>query len=591
VIKKEKNTINTFGGLITPTYTITQAVADKAVVPLLYEGRHVEQTVQAGSLDAWFGRVTEGLSKEQVADLKRKFTRTDQLNKAEQKVMRIAYDLSVHFRDTWKGTPLKAQLVAQDKNTALLYKRFLDEFGMVTSEVLISGPDEREGEEDIYAENKEAVQRFWKVAMEKYGTEKEYNKQVIEGFKKGDNPEVIIVVDKLLTGFDAPRNTVLYVARMLKDHTLLQAIARVNRLHDGKEFGYIIDYRGVLGNLDSAMALYSSMSEFDQGDLEGTVVDVAEHVRTLPQKHGDLWELFKTVRNKRDAEAYERLLEDQKIRDDFYTRLSVYGRTLGIALSSAKFIEDTLEEKITRFKADLKFFMNLRTAVRRRYAETVDFGEFEQKIQKLIDTHVGTGEVEKITGLVNIFDRDAFSKEVEQVTGVASKADTIAYRTKKTISERMAEDPALYKRFSEMLEDAIRAFREQRMSDAEYLKRVDEISTAVREGAVDDVPAALRSFEVAKAFYRSIRERLAERLGTNTISSFGTAAAIRIDEIILKHLIVNWTSNRDAQNRMKTEIEDALFDLKKAGTLDITIDDIDHIMEQCIEIARVRYAL
>jgi type I restriction enzyme R subunit len=591
VIKKEKNTVNTFGGLITPTYTIEQAVEDKAVVPLLYEGRHVEQTVNAGSVDAWFSRITEGLTKEQAADLKRKFASTDQLNKAEQKVMRIAYDISDHFRKTWKGTPFKAQLVAQDKNTALLYKKHLDEFGMVTSQVLFSGPDEREGEEDIYEDNTHAVQRFWTKMMQKYGTEKEYNKQIIDAFKYTDEPEIIIVVDKLLTGFDAPRNTVLYLTRMLKDHSLLQAIARVNRLHDGKEFGYIIDYRGVLGNLDTALALYSSLAEFDEKDLQGTLVDVAEHVRTLPQKHSDLLDVFKGVRNRSDVEEYERLLAENALREDFYKRLSSFARTLAIALSSVKFIEDTPNAKVERYKNDLKFFMKLRMSVRRRYAEEIDFGEYEGKIQKLIDTHVGTGEVETITPLVNIFDKDAFKREVEEATGKASKADTIAYRTKKTISERMAEDPAFYKRFSEMLEDAIRAFRQQRISDADYLQRVSEISDSVRDRSGDHLPSELRPYEVAKAFYGVVLESVAQALGDQErAKKVSTDAAIRIDEIISRHRIVNWATNPDVQNRMKTEIEDLLFDLKKTNGLSLAFDDIDRIMEQCIDIARIRYA-
>ncbi len=292
VMKKHKNTIATFGGLI-DSYTIDQAVEDKSVVPLLYEGRHVEQKVDSETIDSWFEKITEKLSKEQAADLKKKFATTDQLNKAEQKVMRVAWDISEHFRDNWQGTVYKAQLVAQDKATALLYKKYLDEFGMVISEVLISGPDEREGEEDIYKENKEKVNRFWKIMMDKYGTEKEYNRQIINAFKYGEEPEIIVVVDKLIVGFDAPRNTVLYLTRKLKDHTLLQAIARVNRLHHGKEFGYIIDYRGVLENLDHALDLYGKLSEFEKDDLLNTVEDVSVQIQTLPQKHSNLWMFFK----------------------------------------------------------------------------------------------------------------------------------------------------------------------------------------------------------------------------------------------------------------------------------------------------------
>src|SRR5262249_28393105 len=156
----------------------------------------VEQKVDREGIDAWFDRITKTLSREQVADLKKKFTTTDQLNKAQQKVKAIAWDLSEHFRDTWQGTPYKAQLVAPNKATALLYKDFLDEFGLVSSEVLISGPDQREGHDDVYAQNEDRIQAFWAATMEKHRSEKEYNRNVINAFLYADKPEIIIVVDK-----------------------------------------------------------------------------------------------------------------------------------------------------------------------------------------------------------------------------------------------------------------------------------------------------------------------------------------------------------------------------------------------------------
>ena len=160
--------------------------------------------------------------------------------------------------------------------------------------------------------------------MAKHGSEEQYNKNVINAFKHGDDPEIIIVVDKLLTGFDAPRNTVLYLTRQLKDHTLLQAIARVNRLYEGKDFGYIIDYRGVLQNLNKAFDLYGKLEDFDQADLEDAITDVAEEIQKLPQRHSDLWDLFKGIKNKQDEEQYEQLLADQEVREQFYERLSAY---------------------------------------------------------------------------------------------------------------------------------------------------------------------------------------------------------------------------------------------------------------------------
>lgn len=590
VMKKDRNTIQRFGGLIPPPYTINEAVDDKAVVPLLYEGRHVEQIVNREQIDAWFERVTEALSKEQKADLKKKFARAEMVNDAEQKIMRVAFDISEHFRNASYTQNMKGQLVASRKVTALLYKKYLDEFGMVTSEVLISGPDDREGEEDVNEQTSDVVKLFWQKMMAKYGTEKEYNKQLINAFKHGDDPQIIIVVDKLLTGFDAPRNTVLYLTRRLEDYMLLQAIARVNRLHEGKEFGYILDYRGVLGELDTAMALYRSLANYETDELQGTLIDVEAQIANLPQKHSELWAIFAPVRHTRDTEAYERLLADDNLREEFYHALSAFARALGVAISAAKFLEKTPREKVERYKSDLKFFANLRTAVRRRYAEEIDFGEYEAKIQKLIDTHVGTGEVRKVTPLVNIFDKDAFNREVEQIKGVASKADTIAHRTKKTISEKMAEDPAFYKKFSEMLEEVIRAFREQRLSDVEYLSRVTGINEAVTDRTDDDLPSSIRTREVAKAFYGIIRDNLgadpAMALGTDDAAT----AAIGIDDIVLANKIVDWTVNPDVQNRMKTEIEEFLFDRMQQRNLQISFDSLDQIIEQCLDVARVRYA-
>jgi type I restriction enzyme R subunit len=593
IMKKDRNTVEKFGGLI-DVYTISQAVQDKAVLPLLYEGRHVGQKVDSGSIDSWFEKITENLSKEQATDLKKKFSTTDQLNKAEQKVMRVAWDISEHFQDNWQNTPFKGQLVAQDKATALRYKHYLDEFGMVSAEVLMSGPDDREGNEDIYDENKDDVIRFWNKMMDKFGNDKEYNRQIINSFKFTDKPEIIIVIDKLLTGFDAPRNTILYLTRKLKDHALLQAIARVNRLYEGKDFGFVLDYYGVLANLDQALDLYAALPEFAKEDLEDickTLTDLTDYVKKLPQKYSDLWEIFKTIKNKRDEEAFELHLGDEAIRTRFYERLSDFARTLAIALSSVKFIEQTASEKIEKYKSDLKFFMNLRNAVRRRFSEVVDFKEYEQKIQKLIDTHVGTGEVEKITELVNIFDKEHFAKEVEKVHGTASKADTIAYRLKKTINEKWQEDPAFYKKFSDLLKETIAAFRQQRISDAEYLKNVKEIMSSVRNRTGDDIPDALKENDIAKAFYGITKATLSACISDElNLVAITAAASLKIDQIIRDIKIVNWENNNDIQNHMRTEIEDYLFELKDTQEVGLTFDGIDSIMEQCLDVARVRYA-
>lgn len=586
VMKRDRNTVERFGGMIEPAYTIQHAVKDKAVVPLLYEGRHVDQIVDQKAIDAWFARITANLTDQQALDLKKKFSGHQPLNKALQRVRVIAWDLGNHFVDSWKGTPFKAQLVAPDKATALRYKEFLDEFGQVTSEVLISGPDDREGEEDIHAESKEAVVKFWKAQMAKFGTEKEYQRQLINGFKHSETPEIIIVVSKLTTGFDAPRNTVLYLCRPMQGHELLQTIARVNRLYEGKDFGYIIDYCGVLKRLDEALDLYSSLEEFDAADVEGVVADVSEEVKKLPQRHSDLWDVFKTVTNKRDAEAYERFLADEAERVKFYERLRDFGRSLAVALSTVQFIQDTPEAKNNKYKADLKFFMTLRAAVRRRYAEVVDFKEYEGKIQKLLDAHVGAEDVTVLTPLVNIFDVDAFAKEIEKLESPSSKADTIAYRTKATITDRMDEDPAFYKKFSTMLENAIAEYKAQRMSDLEYLRRVEEIQRHVVTHTGDDTPDAIRNSEIQRSYFGILREGFVTHgIPTDQARQLAEAATVGADRIFHQRRIVNWKQNRDVQNRIKTEIEDLLFELTAKDNVKLSFEEIDAMLEQVFGVA------
>jgi type I restriction enzyme, R subunit len=587
VMKQDKDTIRRFGGLI-DTYTIRQAVQDKSVVPLLYEGRYVPQTVDKEQIDRWFERITATLTKEQVADLKRKFSSTAQLDKAEQRVATIAWDASAHFANAWKGSGFKGQLVASDKATALLYKKHMDECGLATAEVLISAPDDREGDVDVLEDNVQEVVKFWRKMMERFGTEIEYNKQLINGFKHGPEPEIIIVVDKLLTGFDAPRNVVLYLTRPLKDHTLLQAIARVNRVFEGKDFGYVIDYAGVLQNLEHALDLYGGLPDFAAEDLDGTLTDVAAEVAKLSQRHSDLWAVFTAVKNRQDQEEYEQVLAEQALRAEFYDRLSAYARTLQIALATVAFLEGTSEDRVQKYKGDLRFFIALRGSVRRRYAEVVDFGEYEPRIQRLLDRHVGTGEVERLTDLVNIFDREAFAKEVEKLGSPAAQADTIAYRTRKTISEHMAEDPAYYKRFSDLLEETIAAFRVRRLSDAEYLKRVRELSASVRDRTGDSVPEQVRYDPDARALFGVVRETLVPygKDGVD-VESVGAETALDIERIIEERRTVNWTRNADVQNQMRNAIEDRLFELKEQG-LALSLEDIDVVMERSLQVAKVR---
>lgn len=596
ILKGDRETVARFGGIIGEPYTIDRAVEDRAVVPLVYEGRHVPQEIDATRIDAWFDRYTVALTPEQKSDLKRKYSTADQLNSAEQKIRAVAWNIGVHYQTNFQGrTPFKGQLVTPSKADALLYKRFLDEFGAVTSEVLISAPDTREGyvavEEVDDTANRPSVIEFWNRTLRRFGSEENYRRDIINRFKSADEPEIIIVVDMLLTGFDAPRNTVLYLTRPLKEHTLLQAIARVNRVHEGKDFGLIVDYYGVLGELDEALETYSLFDGmFDAEDAQGILTDIRKAIADLPQRHSELWDVFRTVRNKGDQEAMEQFLSDPEERARFYTGLSAYGRLLKLAISSVDFHTGTAPELIERYRQDLKYFGKLRASVARRYAEAVDFRQYEGSIQKLLDTYVGAGEVETIVHPVSIFDRDAFKREVEQFSSPEAKAEVIANRIRHMIHEHLGEDPVFYRKLSEMLQATYEEYERHRFEQLELLRRVEEVLRRAQDrDRLDDVPATLAARPLARTYYDVAGAELERTNGAPDPIDLATLA-IAIDDIIDRLKIVHWQTNSDVQNRMRIEIEDELFRFKETHGIELPFEAMDRIMDTCIEVARRRSA-
>jgi type I restriction enzyme R subunit len=593
LLKGDKATVATFGGIIGEPYTIARAVEDEAVVPLVYEGRHVLQHIHEQPIDSWFDKYTAALTPEQKEDLKQKYSTADQLNRTEQKIRAEAWDISVHFKTGFQGTPFKGQLVAPSKADALLYKRFLDEFGMVSSEVLISAPDTREGHSDVDevdgTANRPSVLAFWERTLKRFGSEENYRRDVINRFKNADEPEIIIVVDMLLTGFDAPRNTVLYLTRSLKEHTLLQAIARVNRVYEGKDHGLIVDYYGVLGNLDQALDLYTALDgKYEPEDLEGVLTDIRKAIDVLPQRHAELWDVFKTVRNKHDQEAMEQFLKADRQRTRFYEALTAYARALKLALSSVVFHTETPPERVERYRQDLKYFARVRASVARRYAEAVDFRQYERPIQKLLDTYVGAGEVETIVRPVDIFDRDAFKQEVDQFTSPEAKAEVIRNRIKHTIHVHMDEDPVFYRKLSEMLRETYERYERERWEQLRLLEEVVGIlARAQNRERFEAAPAVLETRPLARTYYDVVGDVLQEN-GSDVDLEDRADLAVTIDDVIERLAIVNWQANPDLQNRMRIEIEDELFRFKDEHDIDLPFAAMDRIMDACIEVARLR---
>lgn len=597
LLKDEKNTANKFGGFI-HKYTIDQAVKDGAVLPLLYEGRAAKLSVNKEQIDKGFDRLAAPLSEEAAKDLKKKFARFNKIYESTQVVEEIAFDISQHYCKNWQGTGFKAQLAVPKIETAIRYQKYFelqtDPSLKINTKVVFTPPDSRQSTDDEWEDASNEAKLYWARIIEKYKDQETYEDDVIARFENEDREvELIIVVSKLLTGFDAPCNTVLYLAKPLFEHNLLQAIARVNRLSEGKEFGYIIDYVGVLGKLDEALTHYSALEGFDEEDLKGAVEDVKEEVRKVPGLMESVWDIFKEVSNKKDLEALERHLSPKDLRDDFYERLSEFMRIMQLAMSSDEFYKFFTDAQIEEFKAALKSFQRMRTSVQMRYAEVVSYKEYEPRVRKLLDTYVEAHNIEYVTPQVNIFDQAMVHEALEEYGKTpASKADMIAHLMKKVINENMEKDEAFYKKFSELIEETIQAFHEGRINEKEYLVKVLKVQSDLESGYQEGIPEAIKDHPQARAFFGSLTDVLLkteERANGNDIKDSLALAGLRIAKIVEDLTIVDWKRNRDVQRKMENAIEDFLMEHRKDMGTEITFDEIDEILTKCLKVAKNNY--
>ncbi len=526
---KEDKTRNKFGPIL-HAYTMQDAVEDGTVTPLVYEERKPIVDINERAVDAWFDQRTMGLSDQQLSDLKQKYATRGQVYKAEARIEMIAWDIAAHFKENFidQSPGLKAQLATDSKLSAIRYKKALDDTGMVTSAVVISAPDSREGHDDTDEAKTPEVQTWWNQNV---GNDPErYEAEIIDRFATDGAPDILIVVDKLLTGFDEPRNAVLYIDKHLKSHNLLQAIARVNRLHEAKQFGFLIDYRGILAELDTSIQDYQDLAQetqqgYDVDDLAGTFSNMSTEYKRLPGLHDALWAIFSEVENKEDVEQFRRVLvprvaEDeaghsfdqaQKDREDFYDALAEFGLCLKLALSSRTFFDDGAfdEKTIQTYKRDLRFFIELRVQAKRDANETVDFSEYEEQIRRLVDKQVIGERIVDPEGFIRVdtLGQDDNSDDWSD-DKTRTEADVIKTRLRKTIEQDLIDDPYAQRVFSELLKEAIEAAEALFDHPHKQYTMFKDLEAQVADRNTPGVPDRFTDQPRAKAYYGLLLEHL-----------------------------------------------------------------------------------
>ena len=590
LMKSEKNTMARFGRLI-HKYTIRDGVEDGAIVPLIYEGRFVEQKVDEENIDLWFKQTTRRLTEAQREDLRRKWSSIRRLTSTDARIKRIVLDISEHFIEGYKDTGFKAMLATNYKRDAIRYLECFEQFGDLNCAVVISPPDMREGVDDADEGADDLVVSFWNKMMQQYGDADRYEEAIKNRFCDGEI-DILIVCSKLLTGFDAPLCQVLYIDKELKEHGLLQAIARTNRLHEGKDYGLIVDYRGLIEKLDTAMDMYSGagLENFDGGDLKGVVVDVMSAIGNLRSAYTQLVELFAPVGSISDAEAVEVFLADDKMRQDFYTLLCAFGRALHLVLNAEQAYNALGKEERQKVQDTFIFFSKVRRSVKLQYCDAIDNAEYEPLMQNLLDTHLSVAGLKKITSPIDILNKDDFEKELEELGSLRSKADAIASRMTRSISEKRDENPAYYDSFSKRIRDALALYKEKVISEAEYLAKMRTIMGDYHAGrSTVSYPARIKNNVHAQAFFGVLTALFDEVEDERITPDFVAEVSEEITKIVASHSQVDWTNNKTIHDRISQDIDDLFYKYEKEHGLKLSFDLIDKIIDNVKTVALRRF--
>jgi type I restriction enzyme R subunit len=567
-----KSTMKRFGGLI-DSYTIPQSVEDGATVPIRYEARLAELQIEGpNTLDKLFDVLFGDQPEEVRAEIRRRYANKETIAEAEQRIEAIALDISEHFKEKVRPNGFKAQVVAPSRAAVLRYVEHLRAFGIAATPIITwshnDGPE--------YKEAREIDETATVKAFKRPGTE----------------PEVLVVVDKLLTGFDAPIEQVLYLDRALREHALLQAIARVNRCfvheHAGtrteKTFGLVVDYHGVSRELRTALETFD-WADVEQAMIElpsnpgpaiGAAADRAEgHFRGLDL--ADRWTCV--LRFSADATT------DGAFKADAFERFEQDYRELTKLMD--QFLPDP---QALPYLQRLKRLTEIRAYVRAQFLrenESVNWSAISAKVKQLLDARI-SADVRALMTPVSILDQD-FDAKIADLPHDEARASLMEHAIRAQITERLAENPAFYERLSETLQRIIQELHDRLIDAAEACRRLASVAGDVRgEAAIaDDQGLTAVSFAV----YGLLAKERDDGAGLiRPVPSSGRfdeglkGVARQVDEVIGRHRsIVDWYLNNDVQREMRRDIKRLL-----RGDRGLNEAHLDELARRIVDVARTR---
>lgn len=517
-----------FGGYI-DQYKINEAVDDGATVRIIYEGRAVKTQVAGDSLDALFEEYFSDYTHEQKREIKKKYGVEKAIREAPARIRWVCLDLLKHYREHIQPNGFKAMIVVGSRHAATLYKKTLDALNSPPSEVIISGNH-----------NDEAY-------LAQY-TDKTHQKQVIQQFCKplSESPITFLIVkDMLLTGFDAPIAQVMYIDRKLQDHTLMQAIARVNRTYKGKECGFVVDYYGLSDLLTEALDLFTS------DDVEGTFYTLKDEIPKLKANHTRAMSFFKHIKGM-DVDDYVIALKDDDTRAQFEIAFRRFAKQLDVILP---------DPAARPFISDLKLLGKVHHAARNRYRDPgLDISDAGAKVRQLVDEHILSTGVDPKIPPVDLLAAN-FKTSVAAVKSPESRASEIESAIKHHITVNLDEDPEFYKSLSLRLRDIIEKTAGKWEQQIElFLSIVDTLHTGHKQAA-----DSLGLSETEFAFYNTLMAEITqlqgdELLDNNKHDEVKSTTQTLVAMFDQATQIVDFFNKPDEVKRMKKEIKRAVLD-------------------------------
>ncbi len=573
LLKKQK-TENKFGEFI-DKYTIDDALADKVIVPLIYEGRFIPLEQDENAINRKAERLLSTLNEEQRESIA-KSVEKDIKRSAKAGIEEICYDIAEHYQKIFQNTGLKAQIVAPNKKSALLMQKWFKADNTIKTALVIS---DENGEISADDEDKLEVKDYLDEIKYKFSSLKNYEDMVVDDFTdNNEGIEILIVVDKLLTGFDAPRNTVLYLAKPLKDHNLLQAIARVNRVFSNKNqkiektAGFVIDYSSNAAAIKEAMALFGN---FDPDDVHGTLIDANEKKAEVEEKYQKLLDMFrgKILNSQQD---YIEVLRDDATRREFIDQLNSLLNTF----AEYSCLRDIDSRFVDNIASDLKKFVEIKRTAKLEFGDEIDLRQYERELKRITNDHITAEQAEILIQPIDINNSEEFKKAIEKLGSNKSRAEAIAAQTERRITEifKAHGDVVLWQKFSDRIQAIIDALREEKLADIEALKQLSLITSEINSRKDDELPEAIQKQNGADILYRNLKDIVPSEQYDKHILSLA--------KIIQNNAIIDWWKNYDQKRIIENYLDDYIYD-----NMQVPESTNKKIREKVLELAENNYTL